>query len=72
MQTLLEYAVPALYPFKFNHINLLENVQDRFTRACFLYTRDVTYKDRLTILQLPPIVNRYKYLLLVFDLNGQR
>src|SRR5690606_25256582 len=71
----LEYASPVWYPRLISNVNILENVQRRFTkrvfRRCFpSEVRNDSYSQRLEVLSLPTLEIRRAHadLLMVHDL----
>ena len=55
MRPLLEYAVPVWDPHLVKDIHALESVQQFATKVCTKTWRDVSYSERLCILNLPTL-----------------
>ena len=64
---ILEYGIPAWYPYQVGHLNCLERIQKRLARTCIPAPRGVlSYNYRLAMLGLPSICNRYNFLAISF------
>ena len=68
----IEYGIPAWLPHQKNHIRAIEAVQRRFTRFCFPYevANSLSYTERLSRLNMPPLYNRLVYLSMSFVIKS--